>query len=396
MYHNMMRESFNAHKIDATVAADRTKWPLFIYEEVFAGLCEKTPTDLISRELWMKSNDANTWWSVTKRYARSLAVMSMIGSVLGLGDRHLDNLLVDLKWGHVVHIDYNICFDKGKNLRIPETVPFRLSRNMRHALGPSEMYGTFRESCVHVLSTLRSGHQVLTMLLDAFVFDPLVDWTSQEHSSTSGVSLALQLAVYGSGWKSKARERLTDTMELLHDDLLLWMKQVTDCLMLEKSMLGANGIYAQQRVKAGTELREAVTRHQALAKELRPLIRAIGKEREEFAEYMKFEVDIDTCVQNFNIVMQNIDIVFGSLVNLSSMPIETITACTPQQQFKAPPGLETREVVKRVERRLNGWLDGSATTDRKMSPREEVDHLIAEATSTTNLSQMYEGWTAWV
>ncbi|EGT41634.1 hypothetical protein CAEBREN_10861 [Caenorhabditis brenneri] len=442
MYHNMMRESFNAHKIDATVAADRTKWPLFIYEEVFAGLCEKTPTDLISRELWMKSNDANTWWSVTKRYARSLAVMSMIGSVLGLGDRHLDNLLVDLKWGHVVHIDYNICFDKGKNLRIPETVPFRLSRNMRHALGPSEMYGTFRESCVHVLSTLRSGHQVLTMLLDAFVFDPLVDWTSHEHSSTSGVSLALQLAVYGSGWKSKARERLTDTMELLQlrmnemqslwknnrDDLLLWMKQVTDCLMLEKSMLGANGIYAQQRVKAGTELREAVTRHQALAKELRPLIRAIGKEREEFAEYMKFykrgfidpllkghsalrhEVDIDTCVQNFNIVMQNIDIVFGSLVNLSSMPIETITARTPQQQFKAPPGLENvwivnqdqqensqaREVVKRVERRLNGWLDGSATTDRKMSPREEVDHLIAEATSTTNLSQMYEGWTAWV
>ena len=52
--------------------------------------------------------------------------------------------------------------------------------------------------------------------------------------------------------------------------------------------MGANGLYAQQRVQAGTELREAITRHQALTKEIRPLIRAIGKEREEFADYFKF------------------------------------------------------------------------------------------------------------
>ncbi|CCD67583.1 Serine/threonine-protein kinase smg-1 [Caenorhabditis elegans] len=442
MYHNMIRLAFADHKIDSSITSDRSKWPAEILEEVFESLTAKTPTDLISRELWMRANDATTWWSVTKRYSRSLAVMSMVGSVLGLGDRHLDNLLVDLKWGHVVHIDYNICFDKGKNLRIPETVPFRLTRNMRHALGPSEMYGTFRESCVHVLSTLRSGHQVLTMLLDAFVFDPLVDWTSHEHTATSGVSLALQLAVYGSNWKTKAKERLTDAMELLNlrmsevqtlwlanrDDLLHWMKQVTECLLIENSMLGANAIYAQQRVKAGTELREAVTRHHALAKELRPLIRVIGKEREEFADYLKFykqalfdpllkghsalrnELDIDTCVYNFNIVMQNIDNVFGALVNLSFTPIETITSRTSQQEFKPPPGLENvwvvkqdqqensqaREVVRRVERRLNGWLDGSAGPDRKLSPREEADILIAEATSTPNLSQMYEGWTAWV
>lgn len=57
---------------------------------------------------------------------------------------------------------------------------------------------------------------------------------------------------------------------------------------------------------------------------------------------------------------------------------------------------QAREVVRRVERRLNGWLDGSAGPDRKLSPREEADILIAEATSTPNLSQMYEGWTAWV
>lgn len=107
--------TFVLQNIDNSIAADRAKWPREVLEEVFAGLVEKTPVDLISRELWMRSNDASTWWSVTKRFAKSLAVMSMIGSVLGLGDRHLDNLLVDLKYGHVVHIDYNICFDKVRD-----------------------------------------------------------------------------------------------------------------------------------------------------------------------------------------------------------------------------------------------------------------------------------------
>ena len=47
-------------------------------------------------------------------YARSTAVMSMVGYIIGLGDRHLDNVLIDMTTGEVVHIDYNVCFEKGK------------------------------------------------------------------------------------------------------------------------------------------------------------------------------------------------------------------------------------------------------------------------------------------
>ena len=35
----------------------------------------------------------------------------------------------------VVHIDYNVCFEKGKLLRVPERVPFRMTQNMQNALG---------------------------------------------------------------------------------------------------------------------------------------------------------------------------------------------------------------------------------------------------------------------
>lgn len=61
--------------------------------------------------------------------------MSIIGYIIGLGDRHLDNVLVDLNTGEVVHIDYNVCFEKGKTLRVPEKVPFRMTPNIKTALG---------------------------------------------------------------------------------------------------------------------------------------------------------------------------------------------------------------------------------------------------------------------
>lgn len=35
----------------------------------------------------------------------------------------------------VVHIDYNVCFEKGKGLRVPEKVPFRMTQNIETALG---------------------------------------------------------------------------------------------------------------------------------------------------------------------------------------------------------------------------------------------------------------------
>lgn len=59
--------------------------------------------------------------------------------------------------------------------------------------------GVFRESCSQVLSTLREGREVLLTVLDAFVYDPLVDWTVSDHltASSAAVGVAVTLAVYG-------------------------------------------------------------------------------------------------------------------------------------------------------------------------------------------------------
>lgn len=46
------------------------------------------------------------------KYSRSVAVTSIVGHILGLGDRHLSNILIDTATGEVVHIDLGIAFEQ--------------------------------------------------------------------------------------------------------------------------------------------------------------------------------------------------------------------------------------------------------------------------------------------
>ncbi|KYB28836.1 serine/threonine-protein kinase SMG1 [Tribolium castaneum] len=175
LFYNKLNPLLKEHGIKNI--ENRKEWPLSVLKQVLTELMAETPSDLLAKELWCNAIDANTWWQVVKRYSYSVAVMSIIGYIIGLGDRHLDNVLVDLTSGEVVHIDYNVCFEKGKTLRVPEKVPFRLTPNIRGALGITGVEGIFRTACENVLKTMRKGRETLLTLLEAFVYDPLIDWT---------------------------------------------------------------------------------------------------------------------------------------------------------------------------------------------------------------------------
>lgn len=45
--------------------------------------------------LWLKSRNSEVWLDRRTTYTRSTAVMSMVGYLLGLGDRHPSNLMLD-------------------------------------------------------------------------------------------------------------------------------------------------------------------------------------------------------------------------------------------------------------------------------------------------------------
>lgn len=88
-----------------------------------------------------KFPDPFTWFERRLRYSRSLAASSIVGYVVGLGDRHLLNILLDEQSADVIHIDLGVAFDQGRSLPVPETVPFRLTRDMVDGLGITGVEG---------------------------------------------------------------------------------------------------------------------------------------------------------------------------------------------------------------------------------------------------------------
>nr|XP_019011517.1 uncharacterized protein I206_03617 [Kwoniella pini CBS 10737]OCF50298.1 hypothetical protein I206_03617 [Kwoniella pini CBS 10737] len=120
--------------------------------------------------------EPSAWLASRLAYGRTLAVMSMIGYVLGLGDRHGENILFDGLSGDTVHVDLNCLFDKGKTFEIPERVPFRLTQNMVDALGVTGVEGVFRKAAEISMAILRTNSDSLMSVLEAFVHDPLIEW----------------------------------------------------------------------------------------------------------------------------------------------------------------------------------------------------------------------------
>ncbi|QSL66723.1 hypothetical protein MERGE_001109 [Pneumocystis wakefieldiae] len=122
-------------------------------------------------------SDPKDWFQKQLNYTRSTAVISMLGYVLGLGDRHGHNILIDKTTGEVVHIDLGVAFDQGKLLPIPETVPFRLTRDIVDGMGIIRTEGVFRRCCEFTLNVLREEAFNIISILETLKYDPLYSWT---------------------------------------------------------------------------------------------------------------------------------------------------------------------------------------------------------------------------
>uniref|UniRef100_A0A667ZE05 Serine/threonine-protein kinase ATR n=1 Tax=Myripristis murdjan TaxID=586833 RepID=A0A667ZE05_9TELE len=148
---------------------------LRIHKEV---LCARHPP--VFHEWFLRTfPDPTSWYSSRSAYCRSTAVMSMVGYILGLGDRHGENILFDSFTGECVHVDFNCLFNKGETFDVPEVVPFRLTQNMVHAMGPMGTEGLFRQACEVTLRLMRDQREPLTSVLKTFLHDPLVEWSKQ-------------------------------------------------------------------------------------------------------------------------------------------------------------------------------------------------------------------------
>ena len=155
--------------------------------------------------------DPGTWLQARTRFMHTTAAWSIAGHIVGLGDRHCENLLIDYKSGANVQIDFGHLFDSGVLLPCPEIVPFRLTQNIVDSFGISGVEGGFRitceagttcslrtrdvagrrlapltQVCHAVMQVLRNNQQAIVGLLQAIVSDPFIDWVNVDSSSKLG------------------------------------------------------------------------------------------------------------------------------------------------------------------------------------------------------------------
>ena len=60
--------------------------------------------------------------------------------------------------------------------KFPEKIPFRLTRMLTHAMEVSGIEGSFRNTCEISMKVLRENKESLMAVLEAFVYDPLINW----------------------------------------------------------------------------------------------------------------------------------------------------------------------------------------------------------------------------
>lgn len=101
------------------------------------------------------------------RFINSLSVYSIITYLLGIGDRHLDNIMIH-KTGYIFHIDFG--FILGDDPKFSSTT-MRISSDMVDAIGGKngKDYLLFKEKCSDIFNYLRRYIGITITMLDTLI-----------------------------------------------------------------------------------------------------------------------------------------------------------------------------------------------------------------------------------
>jgi len=133
--------------------------------------------DLLRRAVFSLCATPEAYITIRSHFTRSLAAFNVCSYIIGIGDRHLDNFLLNYKDGAVVGIDFGHAFGTATQfLPIPELVPFRLTRQFSNFLRPLQSEGLLNHNMIHCLRALRENKDVLLNTMNVFITEPLLEW----------------------------------------------------------------------------------------------------------------------------------------------------------------------------------------------------------------------------
>ncbi|KAL9644212.1 hypothetical protein ABK040_005673 [Willaertia magna] len=150
-----------------------TPYPVLAFSPTFGCLKCVTPSSAISSVIakgdirgWLRKHNTEDedFHNACQNFVKSCAGYCVITYILGIGDRHLDNVLITPQ-GLLFHIDFG--FILGRDPK-PFPPPMKLCKEMVEGMGgsKSEGYTKFKEYCVTAYNILRkSAHLIINMFV---------------------------------------------------------------------------------------------------------------------------------------------------------------------------------------------------------------------------------------
>ncbi|CAM9479394.1 unnamed protein product [Chrysoparadoxa australica] len=141
-----------------------------------------------------KSKDLGVSSQAIDTFVKSTAGYCVITYLLGIGDRHLDNLML-LPQGNLFHIDFGYILGRDPK---PMAAPFRLTREMIEAMGgpSSPHYEKFKTYCCQAYIWLRRSASLTFNLLSLMVDAGIEELSEDPETVLSKVSHA-ELQLFG-------------------------------------------------------------------------------------------------------------------------------------------------------------------------------------------------------
>ncbi|ARF08750.1 phosphoinositide 3-kinase [Catovirus CTV1] len=121
-------------------------------------------------------NDKESISVVNERFIISLAISSCLSYILGLGDRHLDNIMINKK-GQIFHIDYGYLMENPMTNIFGAPV-IRVTSEMIDFVGgtKSKFYSEFKEYVIKIFDILRLYGNVILNYYYILGYEKIINW----------------------------------------------------------------------------------------------------------------------------------------------------------------------------------------------------------------------------
>ncbi|KAL1006455.1 hypothetical protein UPYG_G00072620 [Umbra pygmaea] len=147
----------------------------------FRKMEQHVPGDLLRRAFVRMSTTPEAFLWLRSHFSSSHALLCVSHWILGIGDRHLSNFMVNTETGGMVGIDFGHAFGSATQfLPVPELMPFRLTRQFVNLMQPMRESGLIQSVMVRALRAYRADPDLLLNTMDVFVKEPSLDWKNFE------------------------------------------------------------------------------------------------------------------------------------------------------------------------------------------------------------------------